>query len=279
MIITDTFVMLNNPKTGSSFARTVLNEINAKYRHAPRWKRLLSARRSGQPLFLELQLPDLNYDGTLRKESSQHGAYSQIPDAYRDREVVSFVRSPYLLFISHYEFRWWATHPPFTKELLAEQFPNFPDLSIDQFVDFCNLRVAHEPGGDRLTKLGVGDLSCFFIKMFYRDPAFILRTLDRETITSGRLVDLMPKITFLRQENLVEEFTRFLGRHGYSDLELRYIAERDRVNVTEGRIEGGRDVLLTPRVVSHIENRESLLLNLLEGVGIRYKAPTDEARA
>ena len=278
MIVTDSFVMLNNPKTGSSFARTVLKEIDAKRGQEPRWKRLIYSRRLRRPLFEELYLPDLNYDGTLLKDSSQHGAYCQIPHQYRDREVVSFVRNPFMLFISHYEFRWWADHPPFSKELLAEKFPNFPDLSIDQFVDFCDFRVAHEPMGERLTELGVGDLSRFFIKMFYRDPAAILRTLGRETIDSGRLLELMPPITFLRQENLTDEFTHFLVRHGYADRELRYVLDRERVNVTEDRFEGGRDALFTPRVVSHIQNKESLLLRLLEGVGITYKAPVVTAR-
>lgn len=271
--------MLNNPKTGSSFARQVLKEINNARRAAPLWKRLpkrlLYQRRLRQPLFKELKLPDLNYDGTLLEESGQHGTYSQIPQEYRDREVVSFVRNPYMLFISHYEFGWWADHPPFDQELLAEKFPNFPALSINEYVDFCNFRVAHEPFGDKLTELRVGDLSRFFIKMFYPEPASILRSLDRETINSGRLLDLMPDITFLRQENLTEEFTEFLARHGYSPGELRYVAERDRINVTEDRAED-RSELFTPRVLSHIETKEHLLLDLLEGVGFEYEAPVGD---
>ena len=276
MIITDAFVMLNNPKTGSSFARTVLTEIHARYRQPTRWKKLLYPKRLRPPLFKELFLPDLNFDGTLLKDSSQHGAYSQIPDEYRDREVVSVVRNPYTLFISHYQFRWWATHPPFSAEFLAEWFPNFPSLSIDEFVDFCDVRVAHEPLGDRLTSLGVGSMSRFFIKMFYPDPASILRTLDRETIDSGRLLDLMPTITFLRQENLTSELTSFLARHGYSDRELRYVAARNRVNVTENVVDDPK-ALLTPKVLLHMRSKEGLLLRLLEGVGIKYEAPVENA--
>lgn len=281
MIITDSFVMLNNPKTGSSFARTVLKEINNRRRAASRWKRLLKRllyqRRLRRPLFKELHVPDLNYDGTLLEESepNQHGAYSQIPQEYRNREVVSFVRNPYTLFISHYEFGWWADYPPFDQELLAERFPNFPDLSIDEYVDFCNFRVAHEPLGDKLIELGVGDLSRFFIKMFYPEPGSVLRSLDRETINSGRLLDLMPEITFLQQENLTEDFTEFLARHGYSPGELRYVEERDRVNVTEDRAKD-RSELLTPKVLSHIETKERLLLDLLKGIGFEYKAPVGE---
>jgi hypothetical protein len=125
--------------------------------------------------------------------------------------------------------------------------------------------------GERLTELGVGDLSRFFIKMFFPDPASVLRSLDRETIDSARLLDLMPAITFLRQEHLTEELTRFLGGHGYSESELRYVAERGRINVTENPVTD-RQALLTPKVLAHIATRESLLLRLLEGVGISYGA-------
>jgi hypothetical protein len=83
----------------------------------------------------------------------------------------------------------------------------------------------------------------------------------------------MPQITFLRQENPSEEFTQFLGRHGYSHRELQYVAERDRVNVTERA--GDQSALFAPKVLSHIEQKSALLFRLLEGVGIRYQAPVN----
>ena len=274
MIITDTFVMLNNPKTGSTFARTVLKEIHATYRRVQFWKRVVSFGRVRAPLFKELYLPDLTFDGSLLKESSQHGAYSQIPDEYRDREVVSVVRNPYTLFISHYQFRWWATHPPFPPAFLAEKFPQFPDLSIDDFVDFSRLRVAHEPLGERLTELGVGSMSRFFIKMFYREPASIFRHLDRQMIDSGRLLELLPTITFLRQEHLTDDLSHFLRRHGYSERELQHVAEHEKVNLTKDRV-ADPTALLTPKVLSHIQTNELLLLRLLESVGIKYYPPQE----
>ena len=183
------------------------------------------------------------------------------------------VRNPYTLFVSHYQFRWWATHPPFSTDVLAEKFPNFPDLSIDEFVDFCTLRAAHEPLGARLADLGVGDLSRFFINLFYEEPAAVFQALDEDTISSGQLLDRMPSITFLRQERLVEELIRFLARHGYSERELQHVATRERANVTRGH--GGNDAtLLTPKVLSHVRDRERVLLALLAGVGIDYQAPS-----
>jgi hypothetical protein len=183
------------------------------------------------------------------------------------------VRNPYTLFISHYQFRWWATHPPFSAAFLAERFPKFPDLSIDDFVDFSRLRVGQEPLGDRLSDLGIGSMSRFFIKMFYSEPAAIFRRLDRHMIDSGRLSELLPKISFLQQETLREELTRFLARHGYCERELRYLAKRDRVNVTRDRV-ADPAMLLTPKVLSHIRTNEALLLQLLKGAGVTYDPPT-----
>jgi hypothetical protein len=273
VIITTTFVMLNNPKTGSSFARTVLKEIHTRRTKAAWWKRL-SARAAGrQALMRELLLPDMEYDGRLSDRSrSYHGSYAQIPARYRGREVVSITRNPYLLFASHYEFRWWAEHPPIDPEVLARHFPRFPNLSIDEFVDFSNMRVAHGPFGDRLTDLEIGDLTLYFVKMFFRDPAGTLNGLPAAWTGSRQFAELLPPITFLRQENLLEDLTGFLARHGYADDELALVRDHARVNETMGGVED-RTALLTPKVIAHIQTRERLLLQMLESRGIHYDVP------
>lgn len=81
MLVTDSFVMLNYPKTGSSFARKVIKDLYA--RQPKSWFRRRWCK--------ELILPNIRTCGA----DDQHGCYSQIPPQYRNREVMSIVRNPF----------------------------------------------------------------------------------------------------------------------------------------------------------------------------------------
>lgn len=122
VIVTESFVMLNLPKTGSTFARKVIKDL---YASAPRsWFK--------RTYCLDLILPNIRHAG----EPDQHGCYCQIPRQYRKREIVSILRSPYERFLSAFEFRHWAYHPPRPAEVIRECFPTFPNLKLDEYIDF-----------------------------------------------------------------------------------------------------------------------------------------------
>jgi len=81
MIITDDFVMLNFPKTGSSFAREAL-------------KRLYANRN-----IIELMLPKIT-EKRYRDRVDQHGTFRQIPLAHKNKPVLSITRNPLSRFQS-----------------------------------------------------------------------------------------------------------------------------------------------------------------------------------
>ena len=273
MIITDSFVMLNLPKTGSTFARTVIKEI-----HANRLSRQSFIIRGLQklqivksPVCREILLPNIKVKrGNI--EPDQHGTYSQIPNEYRHLPVFSIVRNPYSRFMSGYEFRWWEKYPPINDELLAEHFPRFPDLSVDDIVRLNDLDVIYNRFDGNAPKAEVGIQTIQFIQMFFRDPKEVLQDLTDEYLDSTHIFDDVAEISFLRQENLNKDLAHFLSSVGYSADEVNYVKSRDRVNVTEAR-SSNRNTLWTPTALSYVRIKERMIFRLLEAKGIIYKEP------
>lgn len=267
MLVTRTFVLLNNPKTGSSFCRTVLKEI-----HAERARRRSMVRRAmsrSDDSLVELLLPNIKV--AHNQERDQHGTWSQIPEEYRDREVASVVRNPYDRFLSMYQFRWWEKHPPVPADVLMQELPHFPDLSLDDFVTLNELAVRHgrmSDGGE----VRLGNQSAQFIQMFFRNPSAVLERATRPDVEPAELAAELAPITFLRQENLNHDFASFLARHGYTDAEVDYARTRPPVNVTRA---GGSDrrSMWTPTALDYVGSDERFLIETLNGVGIRYERP------
>ena len=159
MLITSRFVVLNVPKSGSSFVREVIKTIYAKRQGRKREQhpalRFITARLpdwrpygdvTAREFLKELYVPRIR----LRTSGvDQHGLAIQIPPRFRHLPVVSVARNPYDKFLSDYEFRWWAKSPPLPLRQLVEAFPHYPDLSLDEFAELCRLTAAWiMPGGN-----------------------------------------------------------------------------------------------------------------------------------
>jgi hypothetical protein len=122
--------MLNLPKTGSTFARTVIKEV---YQPSLLKKILVKLRLVPRDL-MELRLPNIKMPN---QNFDQHGTYDQIPKEYLNRTVFSIIRNPYSNFLSLYQFRSWANPEQLTvdKLILERDFPSFPELDIDSYAD------------------------------------------------------------------------------------------------------------------------------------------------
>ena len=210
MIITNDFVMLNLPKTGSSFARAVIKEIyerrqSSKSGLTKALQRLVFKQPS---YFIELILPNIKVTG-IEKPADQHGTFSQIPPKYLDREIVSIIRNPYTRFMSSYEFRAWEKYPLIPESLLAEHFPHFPSLSVDNYVRLEELQVIHGRFSGNIPKANVGDQTVQFIQMFFRNVSDVLANLTDEYLDSEDIFLDIADIHFLRQDQLVDDLALF----------------------------------------------------------------------
>lgn len=270
MIITESFVLLNYPKSGSTFARTVLAEIHEKRSAAAsRWQMmLLPARLRTNAKFIELMVPNIKLQGGP-EHPDQHGCYSQIPACYKHLEVATIVRNPFERFLSAFEFRWWVRFPAVPIPKLMDMFPNFPHLVLDEYVEFTKVNMQYGRMNGDAIRANVGNQTVQFIQMFFRKPREVLAKLTDDYIESDQIFDDMAPITCLRQERLNEDFAEFLGRHGYSADECNYVRQRARVNVTERR--GER---LTSKAVDHVWYSERMIFRILKSKGVEYEFPS-----
>ena len=91
MIITDQFVMLNFPKTGSTFVRNVLKQIHEELTFSSSDRLLMGLGLKKKPYYENLWLPRIR--NTYREQvQDEHGIYSQIPERHRGKTIVSVKR-------------------------------------------------------------------------------------------------------------------------------------------------------------------------------------------
>jgi hypothetical protein len=272
MLITSRFVVINLPKSGSSFVRAVIKAIYAQ-RRGRRWHLRLPWSRSRDRFLRELILPNIRLAG---RPADQHGTVAQIPARFRGRPIVAVLRDPYTKMVSEYRFRWWATYPPLDKATLYEAFPTFPDLSFDAFLRLSDHIAAAKAGADNADRMG--NLTIEFVQFFFRDPAAALAAMSDDYIRSGTFRQDMAAVEFLRQEDLNRNLAAFLARMGFAADEVARCRAHERVNVTAVEEAGGDDLWTEP-ALRRFQDRERYLLAMLDSLGFRHVAPILEQGA
>jgi hypothetical protein len=134
MIITESFVWINYPKTASTFVRLALREIYRIPKHDV-FKRLRMRGRWME----ELLLPENRARvGDRSGAPTPHGTRRQIPFQHRGKPVISAIRCPVDRCLSLYRYNDWksADQKPASANEIARLFPSYPDLSFDRFVEY-----------------------------------------------------------------------------------------------------------------------------------------------
>jgi hypothetical protein len=265
MIITDRLVMVNFPKTGSSFARSVLREVHRRREMRVRSLPLRILRRLGAvqgPQFVELMLPNIDKQNDLGRRD-QHGTLRQIPAIHRDKTVVSITRNPLDRYVSAYLYGWWRDHPLTEVETIMDSFPRFPDLSFAEYLDMLH-RFGKENRLKGITpQVELGLHTIQFIQFYFEEPSKVLRRIDADYIAERKYLEDMGKVTFLHQESLNRELFEFLLRVGYREEDVAFVATADRVNVTPLR-RAATDVqtFYTEELVERVLHEDSLVFDL-----------------
>ena len=166
MIITNKFVMLNYPKTGSSFTREILKELHHTYDNLPS-KILKKIGLINKPSMVELMVSK-----GRGIERSQHGDYKQIPEEHKHKKIVTIVRNPLQRYISEYLYGWWREHPEGFGKEIEERFHNFPELSFDEYYNMISLSARNE------SKKNIGYETIRFIKFYFKNPGKVLLEFD-----------------------------------------------------------------------------------------------------
>ncbi len=236
MIITEEFILLNFPKTGSTFVRSVLKQIYER-RSARRSIAAKAARallRPNRRPIQEHHFPNLHTivagDHPIK---DQHGCFDQVPAKYRHLPVITIARNPLDRYVSMYRFPWWATHPCAPLPELRRLFPDFPDLTFAEFVDYHSYR--NRP---LVEKYGIADQigphTLQFAIMHFHSHELVLRGWNSHYVASGAYLSDLPRMEFLRNEHLNEDLFQALARYGYSEDELEFVRSSEPIQPPEG---------------------------------------------
>lgn len=234
MIVTDRFVLLNYPRTGSTFVREALRTLYG--RSDSGWDRALQRLFPGRTRFRELLLPiDRTRAARRERRRSQHGCYAQIPPAHRGKPILSVARHPMDRLVSQYEHRFWQDHPPASAEAIRRRFPSFPDLTFTEFLEMqASFGLDAVLQGLEL-RASVGFQTVHFVRFYHPRPDEALAGLTDEVIDSGRLRLELPDIHFVHLERLAEELRDFLHSVGFEESETEFLTDKPPVNVARDR--------------------------------------------
>lgn len=259
MIITNRFVMLNFPKTGSTFARKMIKQVYKKY-DRPIYRMIKENKIFGAPTIEELILPILD---TGSKRKSQHGVYRQIPLEHRHKKIVSITRNPFDRYVSLYLFRWWVDHPYAPVEEIKETYPLFPNLDFSQFYNMLHQfgRKDRFQGASPINDMGFHSVQ--FVQFYFYNPADIFQKINASYIQQKHFLEDMPEIKFLHQENLNEELYNFLRSVGHSNKKIEFIKKEPKINVTDrASVREKFWNFYSPDLIEKIQKRDQLIFTL-----------------
>ncbi|MFZ1694489.1 MAG: hypothetical protein WAT74_14935 [Flavobacteriales bacterium] len=269
MIITERFVMLNFPKTGSSFARQVVKQ--AHFHHPPSLRQRIGWRLGAPQRMLKdvLVKPNLfNAEQAARAKEVAHGAYSQIPVEHRNKTIVTVVREPMARLVSLYEFKAWAKALSGIDAVHAA-FPQFPELSFAEYFDL-QMGAAYQASIPPGMRTEVGPLTLQFIRMFAHDPLRTALALHDGLDLRREWRAHFPRIHFLRNEHLNAQLRSFLLGQGYTRESLRFIDQKERVN----RTDRSQARYFTPAMMQEVRHRERFFYQLFPDYLRAFDSPT-----
>ena len=206
MVITDKFVFVHQPKTGGTFVRQMIDMIAA-------------AELADFPLGRLRRAGLLPCRFGYRETADYHDTCRDIPAEHRYKKIVSAVRDPFDFYVSFYHYGWWAAHPEDSYRDIEEvrrAFPNFPDLSFEQFLDLANgFFVDFDMIGDPERPHRMGYYSTQFLQYFFIVPADAYRRIDSAYLADRAWRAEMFPVEFLHTSTLNRDLHRFLSREGY----------------------------------------------------------------
>jgi hypothetical protein len=216
VVITDDFVFVHMPKTGGTFVEAVLREA-------------LAGRSRG---YLDT--------ASRRKRFEKHATVSEIPPKHRKKRVVTSIRSPYDHLVSFYEFGWWREHPgdTFDEDAIRRRYPHYPAISFDEYVeavyDWALLDPDYRslPLAPVVQEADMGMLTLDYLRFLLRDP-------DPSAVRRMGVEDALQRafegVRAVRADALNEDTYELLVELGHAPDDVRFVLEKDRVNVSGGR--------------------------------------------
>lgn len=260
MIITDDFIMLNIPKTASSFARKVIKEAYG-VNNQSLFEKISQMIGFKKAPIKELILPNIKLSYLPRKD--QHGTYDQIPKKYKNsnREIISVIRNPFSAYVSRYTFQSWKkSEAPNIETIKRDYFNHYPDLTFKEFLDLTIINQSYRLQGVPLKKgVKLGGLSLQFMQMFCRNHKEAIQHIDKDFRSNGVFEKYFVKTHFLKTESINQDIFEYLKNIGFKESELSFIKSAEKVRVSNNK--PWQDYM-TDETISQIKEYEWLLFEL-----------------
>lgn len=280
MLITNHFILINLPKTGSTFARQVISDLyrakRREYGFARRFLRLPGSREV--PYCRELLLERTDFQkGYNYRFADQHGRYEQVPGKHRSKPVLSVVREPIERNYSFYEYGWWKDHPVAPAGDIRKAFPSWPDLDFGTYLEYQDFNRQYRDTGAPIPH-DIGNQTVSFFQFFFRQPKAALARLSDEYIFSGAYRRDMPELHLLRTECLNTDLHDYLVQCGFTHGELGFVLEKPAVRPenTSRKSASEREKYMTEEARALIRHRERYLYRIYSDHGIDYPAGSGE---
>ena len=235
MIITDKFVLLAFPKTGSSYTTMVLRNIHARRSLRGRlWPLAWQKRDFHRPGYSEHRVLRPAAPPHNKARMSRHGTWRDIPEADRNKTIVSVTRDPFSRYTSAYLFQGRMRknmRPVADLEVLKAVYPDYPELSFRDYYEMLHRFEVPSELGDARPAMDLGSQTVSFVRFYFRDPQAVFKRISPAYIEDKAYREDMADIRFLHQESLQEEFTCFLRDMGYSESECQRAGGLQQKNV------------------------------------------------
>lgn len=267
MVITPHFVMINFPKTGSTFARTVIRQAYER-REGRLDRRLLRKLR-----LRAWPIEEPEHFNPIRGYLDQHGRVEQIPKRDRHKPIVSLARDPIERILSSYNHYLKTPHDQYLTcmNIVARHFaPDFPMVSLQEYCEFWKVWNSYWIDAQ---DLGIGPVTVEFLNFFSTDPNQAFRHLREHGDDIDGLLQYLPKrLTLLRNESLNQDIKGLLLRFGFREEEVAFIEVHPKIFPEGvGRFKGD----ITAHDIDHdllnkLLDEESILYRIYERYGISY---------
>lgn len=260
MIITESFVWINNPKTASTFVRESLQSLYT-YRSldlAKRWR--MRNRWMKEVECLELR----PRTGARYGTPTPHGTVSQIPQANLQLPIASAFRSPLSRYLSLFNYGDWKNSDqyPDSIENIQNKFPNFPELDFKAYVQYANHFYGNIELRIEAEKALIGPHSADFLRFFTlpkRNDAEVL-----EFDSWSQIQEALARVNFFTSSNINQELSAWLVRFHFDPKDLNFLQEKAPSNVSAKKSDGSE---LSLSEIEDVENQEWLLTTWMKASG------------
>lgn len=280
MILTRDFVILNHPKTGSTFTREVVKKSETKIGNNFRRYRSESFEWYILSFLSSLDIYRLPYlelhhqnRWSILNHFDQHGGASQVPDGYRYFPHAVVVRNPLELYVSNYEYGWWKDNPQVPEGKLYNKLPSFPDLSFDEYLLYQNLRLDSKMQRFNISNDSIiGFHTLDYIRTLFYNPEYVIRNISEDFIESEEYRKFLPNVTIIRNRNLNNGLYKFITSKRYSKNKVNFILEEEKIFPKRG----GRDKndwssYYSEDTKERVFEKENLTFLLLNRLGVNYR--------